>query len=122
VQPPYPLYYSTLLNITQYQITKFDILINKKSLVFKASRNFIVYSTVKNPETGRTHQIRVHLAYLGHPVVGDIIYNPITNSNESLMLHAAYLRFMHPVLGKEIRVVSKLPASFRETLKECFRY
>ncbi len=88
---------------------------------FKVLKTFAQTSFVRlKLETGRTHQIRVHLAYLGHPVVGDIIYNPKTTPDESLMLHAAYLRFVHPVLGKEIKVISKLPDSFRATLQEVF--
>ncbi len=70
-------------------------------------------------ETGRTHQIRVHLAYVGHPVLGDVIYNN-DNETENLMLHAAKLQFIHPILEINMCFVAKLPLSFRERLKTLY--
>ncbi len=66
-------------------------------------------------ETGRTHQIRVHLASIGHPVVGDIVYGG--PEAVRLWLHATSLTFAHPVTGVEISVVSPLPAELEETLE-----
>lgn len=60
------------------------------------------YSFLKvDIETGRTHQIRVHLAHLGHPIAGDTVYGPGRNNSgfERQMLHAFLLRFKHPVGG-----------------------
>jgi 23S rRNA pseudouridine1911/1915/1917 synthase len=68
-------------------------------------------------ETGRTHQIRVHLAGIGHPVVGDRVYggrDPV--SVPRLFLHAALLRFTHPISGEEISVESPLPADLAAVL------
>jgi len=62
-------------------------------------------------ETGRTHQIRVHLAFIGHPVVGDPVYGR-RQGNLGLnrqFLHAARLSFTHPVSGKELSFSSSLP-------------
>ncbi len=70
-------------------------------------------------ETGRTHQIRVHLTALGHPVVGDPVYGPRRAIARALgaarpMLHAAELGFRHPVTGEEVAVQEPLPADLRE--------
>lgn len=66
-------------------------------------------------ETGRTHQIRVHLRELGHPVLGDPTYGPRQPAAAELgldrpALHAALLAFQHPVTGEQLRLVEPLPA------------
>jgi 23S rRNA pseudouridine1911/1915/1917 synthase len=68
-------------------------------------------------DTGRTHQIRVHLSSLGHPVVGDTLYGapremrggPATLSLPRNFLHAAALSFRHPGTGENISLESELP-------------
>ena len=70
-------------------------------------------------ETGRTHQIRVHFAAIGHPVVGDPIYGPSAGDALGLSqqaLHAYRLAFDHPVTGERIEVESPLPAAFAAAL------
>lgn len=62
--------------------------------------------------TGRTHQIRVHLAGVGMPVVGDPLYNSRKNSGLALQLHAGMLAFDHPRTGARIRVVAPPPSNF----------
>jgi 23S rRNA pseudouridine1911/1915/1917 synthase len=62
-------------------------------------------------ETGRTHQIRVHLAAIGHPVAGDWLYG-VANAARP-MLHAATLELWHPLTGQRLRVAAPLPADFR---------
>jgi 23S rRNA pseudouridine1911/1915/1917 synthase len=62
-------------------------------------------------ETGRTHQIRVHLAAVGHPVAGDWLYGAANAARP--MLHAAALELRHPLTGKRLRVVAPLPDDFR---------
>ena len=62
--------------------------------------------------TGRTHQIRVHMAHIGHPIVGDYIYGtPVEEWGERFALHSAHLTFTHPFTGERIEVHSPLPES-----------
>jgi 23S rRNA pseudouridine1911/1915/1917 synthase len=69
-------------------------------------------------ETGRTHQIRVHMTAIGHPVVGDSAYGgPIRFGLERQFLHAARLAFPHPQSGEEIDVSSPLPADLAAALE-----
>ncbi len=71
-------------------------------------------------ETGRTHQIRVHMHYIGHPVIGDPIYAG-KRERYGLVgqaLHASRLRFEHPITGEEIEVTAELPDYFQAYLQE----
>ena len=71
-------------------------------------------------ETGRTHQIRVHFAAIGHPVVGDPVYGPTSGDTLGLRqqaLHAHRLAFDHPVTGERIEVESPLPTAFQRALE-----
>jgi 23S rRNA pseudouridine1911/1915/1917 synthase len=67
-------------------------------------------------ETGRTHQIRVHLAAIGLPVVGDPVYGAPEPALRRQFLHAARLAFDHPVTGRRVEVVSPLPADLEGAL------
>jgi 23S rRNA pseudouridine1911/1915/1917 synthase len=74
-------------------------------------------------ETGRQHQIRVHLAHLGLPILGDPLYRPKDWHRSALhvprqMLHARLLGFVHPVTGEALRVESPLPGDFKRVLQE----
>ena len=70
-------------------------------------------------ETGRTHQIRVHMAYIGHPVVGDERYGAktVVKELEGHALHAAELAFAHPVTGENLKFTAPLPAGFAAYLR-----
>lgn len=70
-------------------------------------------------KTGRTHQIRVHAKYLGHPVVGDPVYG-FKNQRFSLngqLLHAFRLEFFHPVTGERMSFTAPLPDYFERVLR-----
>jgi 23S rRNA pseudouridine1911/1915/1917 synthase len=72
--------------------------------------------------TGRTHQIRVHLKSLGHPILGDEIYGwkpdaRLAKQPERVMLHAEHLVLTHPISGKEMELRAPLPADFNAVIK-----
>ena len=70
------------------------------------------------PKTGRTHQIRVHLKEIGHPILGDKIYaHTHINDPERQMLHAFRLTFIHPFTEKQITLEAPLPTDFLEQLQ-----
>ena len=70
-------------------------------------------------ETGRTHQIRVHMAYIGHPVAGDPLYGPRkTLKGHGQFLHAKTLGFTHPTTGELVEFTAEEPAIFKETLEK----
>lgn len=60
-------------------------------------------------KTGRTHQIRVHMASMGHPLAGDTLYNPGTRLLKRQGLHSCLLEFLHPITGSPMRFFSPLP-------------
>lgn len=70
-------------------------------------------------ETGRTHQIRVHMAHIGHPVAGDDVYGPkkVITKLGGQCLHAKKIGFIHPVTNKYLEFESELPEYFKEFIK-----
>ena len=105
-----------------------DVKDRKKMMVGKDGKysitHFYVLKTFKNNtylslnlETGRTHQIRVHMAYIGHPITNDKVYGK-ENTSFGQYLHASKLEFIHPITKKEIKVEAELPEEFQEKLKE----
>ncbi len=68
-------------------------------------------------DTGRTHQIRVHFSYIGHPLLGDFLYHPTDSRMERQALHAGELSFWHPVSGQELTFFAPLPDDMRKILQ-----
>ena len=103
----------------------------KKMAVTKTGKNAVTHIKVLkrydkytllevNIETGRTHQIRVHLAHIGYPVIGDYIYS--NGKNEfgivGQCLHAKSLEFKHPITGEDMKLEAPLPAYFKNVINE----
>ncbi len=86
---------------------------------FEVLERFPGYSFLRlKLETGRTHQIRVHMAYTGHPVLGDSQYGPKKKKHNltGQVLHAALLGFVHPRTGEYLEFSAPLPESFCKIL------
>ena len=86
---------------------------------FKVLQRFNKYTLLElKIDTGRTHQIRVHMAYIGHPVVGDMVYSNGKNEFgiEGQMLHAKYLEFNHPITGELLKLEAPIPEYFKNVL------
>lgn len=89
----------------------------------KAITNFEVIKRYKNNtlirlvlETGRTHQIRVHMAYIGYPIHNDPVYNKKVSTSFGQFLHSEYLKFIHPITKKELEFRCPLPDEFKDYL------
>jgi 23S rRNA pseudouridine1911/1915/1917 synthase len=87
---------------------------------FSVIREFEKFTFVKlMPRTGRTHQLRVHLAHFGNPVLGDVLYNKSRGKDfPRLALHAFRIEFDHPFSGARIQVTSPLPRDLRRYMIE----
>ncbi|OHE30807.1 MAG: pseudouridine synthase, partial [Tenericutes bacterium GWC2_39_45] len=85
---------------------------------FKVIERFEKYTLIQCVlETGRTHQIRVHLSYIGHPVVGDPIYGPKEAiGSTGQFLHARKLTLMHPTKKELMTFTADMPQSFKDLL------
>ena len=103
----------------------------KKMAVTKTGKNAITHIKVLkrykentllevNIETGRTHQIRVHLSEIGYPIVGDYTYSNGKNKFgvEGQMLHAYKIKFKHPSTNEEVEFTAELPEYFTEILEK----
>ena len=77
---------------------------------YKVIKEFKNYSLVEcRLETGRTHQIRLHMASIGHPLLGDTLYGTNSSLISRQALHSYKIKFIHPITKKEIELIAKLP-------------
>lgn len=101
----------------------------KMAVVYENSKNAITeYEVLKNYNaftlmnikllTGRTHQIRVHMSYINHPVLGDLTYGHKNKYKiKKQMLHAYKLKFNHPITGEKLEFIDEFPPRFEKFLK-----
>ncbi|MBQ3022000.1 MAG: RluA family pseudouridine synthase [Clostridia bacterium] len=68
------------------------------------------------PITGRTHQLRVHMSHIGHPIYGDCIYGA-PQMGERVRLHCQRITFLHPITGKEVSITAEVPEDFNGLFK-----
>ena len=102
---------------------KMAVLKNGKEAIthFKVLKRYDGFTLLElKIETGRTHQIRVHLAEIGFPIVGDIVYSNGKNpfGIQGQMLHAARLEFIHPSTKQKVEFEAPLPEYFKRVLEE----
>lgn len=100
---------------------RYEIVPNGKDAIthFEVLQRFTDYTLVKcRLETGRTHQIRVHMRYIGHSLVGDPLYGPrkTNKSDFGQFLHAKLIGFEHPSTGEFMKFESQIPAEFADYL------
>lgn len=87
----------------EYAVTNYERICSKNN-----------YSLIRlKLETGRTHQIRVHMNYIGHPLPGDYLYNPVYDKINRQPLHSHKLSFIHPISKKAMEFEAKLPEDFK---------
>jgi 23S rRNA pseudouridine1911/1915/1917 synthase len=86
--------------------------------IYKTLKRFEDFSLLElSPQTGRTHQLRVHLAYLGHPILGDRKYGK-GRICRRLALHASLIGFRHPSTGRYMEFSSELPRELQEIIED----
>lgn len=69
-------------------------------------------------QTGRTHQIRVHMKHIGHPLPGDFLYNPVFDKIKRQALHSYRLSFPHPITGEHLEFIAPLPSDMKPFFPE----
>ena len=91
--------------ITEYKVLKYN----------EQNNYTVVACTLK---TGRTHQIRVHLSYIGHPILGDTLYGNPSNLIDRQALHSYRVKFIHPISKENVTFIAELPNDMQFLAKE----
>ncbi|HSQ34782.1 MAG TPA: RluA family pseudouridine synthase [Candidatus Binatia bacterium] len=114
----------SLKNRARFEVPREERSDQREALTdFSVIRFFAHFTHVRlMPHTGRTHQLRVHLAHFGNPVLGDILYgNRKDPGFPRLALHALRIEFSHPFTGDPVRITSPLPADLRHFIRETYQ-
>ena len=98
----------------EHAVTRYSVL---KNIVIDDNQFSVVKCVL---ETGRTHQIRVHMAYIGHSLIGDTLYGVKSNLIDRQALHAHIVSFIHPVTGEKIEIVCPIPDDMKKIID--FKY
>lgn len=101
--------------ITHYKVLKeFKNPLNNKSTDNEIDKYFS--EILVNLETGRTHQIRVHTAYIGHPIVGDSLYGNVSDLIDRQALHGYKIEFLHPITKNKMSIMAPIPEDIKQML------
>ena len=95
--------------------------INSKNAIthYQVINEFKKYSLVKLLlETGRTHQIRVHMSYLNHPLLGDVLYGGKSDLIDRVCLHSYQVRFNHPITNEFLEITCPLSGDLERLVKQ----
>ena len=95
----------------QIAITHYEVL---KEILFGGMPISVVKCFL---ETGRTHQIRVHMAYIGHPLLGDDLYGGDTSFIQRQALHSYKVSFIHPITKENVNYTAKIPQDLQIFIK-----
>lgn len=115
------------INVARHPTLRVKMTVAKEGRIaltfYKVLKSFgdIASLVAAYPKTGRTHQIRVHMKYINHPILGDKLYgraDPIPVERQ--MLHAAILQFEHPRTNKQMKFIAPLPEDFKMTLRRLY--
>ena len=105
--------------ITHYEVLKeLDEILQSQNDSYKGSQKQKLSVVKLKLETGRTHQIRVHLAYLGVPIIGDSLYGNTSELINRQALHSFKMEFIHPITKENICIYSSIPSDMKTIIRD----
>lgn len=90
-----------------------DVAITDYYVIKEFNNMSLIYITL---QTGRTHQIRVHMSYIGHPIIGDTLYGKKSSIIDRQALHACKVRFIHPITKEHMNFEASLPKDIEQII------